>query len=179
MRLLLLLLLLCVLASADVATPAAEPRWPSCPEVERQPGTVAARTALLREGLELGLERLWRRLGQPPANNASGTGEEANVLSVLGGAAAEMDLHGNLTAAEHLLRLAFAHQRGDGYLPWLPTDIANTNWDGHGVLLGFLQLVPLLYRHGHLFSPALVEFLRPRLALGLAASSAQGSADLL
>jgi hypothetical protein len=153
-------------------------RWPSCPEVEQQPGTVILRKALLRQGLELGLERLWRRLGQPPAHNTSGTGEEANVLSVLGGALAEMDLNGNLTAAEHLLRLAFTHQRADGYLPWVPTDIANTNWDGHGVLLGFLQLVPLLYRHGHLFSPALVGFLRPRLALGLKASSAQGSHDL-
>ena len=94
------------------------------------------------------------------------------------GALAEMDLHGNLTATEHLLRLAFANQREDGYLPWFPMDVAHTNWDGHGALLGFLQLVPLLYRHGHQFSPDLVNFLRPRLALGLRKSSRQGSSGL-
>eukprot|EP00935_MAST-01C_sp_MAST-1C-sp1_P002086 g2086.t1 len=40
------------------------------------------------------------------------------------------------------------------------------------------QLVPLLYRHGHLFSPEFMEFLRPRLALGLNASFSQGSSGL-
>ena len=86
-------------------------RWPSCDVVERQPGTVANRTELLRQGLTLGLERLWQRLAQQPTHTISGAGNEANVLSILGGALAEMDLHGNFTATEHLLRLAFASQR--------------------------------------------------------------------
>eukprot|EP01052_Picozoa_sp_SAG31_P011925 SAG31_NODE_687_length_12813_cov_2.597216_7_plen_708_part_00 len=54
----------------------------------------------------------------------------------------------------------------------------NTIFDGHGVLLGYLQLVPLLYQHGHLLSPELIKLLRPKIMLGLRASFAQGSSDL-
>ena len=154
------LLCLCAALAFAISTNASDPplpRWPLCPEVEGQPGTVAARTDLIRTGLQLGLDRLWRRLRADDAlfgpEPGSHVGSKPIVLSILGGALAEMDLHGNLTATELLLRLAFRHQRQadeprPGYLPWLPTDMQNTTWDGHGTLLGFLQLVPLLYVHG-------------------------------
>ena len=57
-------------------------RWPSCPQTRT--GTIAARKALLREGLELGLERLWRRIAEPPRPNKSSVGNEPNILSILG-----------------------------------------------------------------------------------------------
>ena len=175
---LLLLLLPTSAKPPPQAAGAGAGRWPSCAAVSKQQGTIEQREAVMRHGLELGLARLWQQLEEPPARNISGAGNEANVLSMLGGALAEMDLYGNITAAEHLVRLAFANQSTDGLLPWIPMDLHNTNWDGHGVLLSFLQLVPLLYRHGHRFSPDFDAFLRPRLALGLRASWTQGSAGL-
>eukprot|EP01052_Picozoa_sp_SAG31_P011926 SAG31_NODE_687_length_12813_cov_2.597216_8_plen_89_part_00 len=50
----------------------------------------SAREALLRQGLVLGLERLWAQLALPAARDISGAGNEANILSVFGGALAEM-----------------------------------------------------------------------------------------
>jgi hypothetical protein len=152
-------------------------RWP-CGRADT--AQLPSKKALLRQGLQIGLDRLRDRLAQPPGppNMSTAVGNEANVLSILGGALAEMDLHGNLSAAEQLVRLAFARQRAsDGRLPWLPTE-PYTTWDGHGTVLGYLQLVPLLYRYGHLFSPQFLDFLRPKLARGLGFSFSAGSDGL-
>ena len=151
-------------------------RWP-CDDADT--AQLTSKKTLLRKGLQLGLDRLRWRLALPagPPNMSNAVGNEANVLSICGGALAEMDLHGNITAAEQLVQLAFVRQRADGCLPWLPTE-PYTTWDGHGTVLSYLQLVPLLYRYGHLFSPQFLDFLRPKLARGLKFSFSASSSGL-
>ena len=149
-------------------------RWP-CKDIDT--GKLQSKKVLLQHGLQIGLDRLRRQLAQPAAPDMSNAGDEANVLSICGAALAEMDLNGNVTAAEQLVRLVFARQKSDGAVPWLPTQPLTT-WDAHGTVLCYLQLVPLLYRHGHLFSPAFLDFLRPKLKLGLNFSFSASSSGL-